>query len=183
MAVVLNVIFLVLLVGVATAVVSGLFAGIAYLFRVRRWYSWALGGPLIVVVFLLGYNRWASDPGRRFQNEFGFPAPPPVVIHHTHFRALGDSGEAFFHFTADAPTVRRIVAGWSEEDEFVSTTVEPPDWWQPRMSGTRQYFCRGGRGSASAKASPVPRNFASEDRWLIYDPTSGEVWYRFLGVD
>ena len=106
-----------------------------------------------------------------------------MVVYHAHSWALGDSGEAFFHFHADPATVKRIVAGWSERGEPTSTNVEPPDWWQPRLSGTRQYFLRSGNGGSGAATGPIAQAFASEDRWLIYDPQTGDVWYRFLGVD
>jgi hypothetical protein len=173
----------VLLAGVLTVVVTGLLTCVAGLLRIRRWYLWALAGPLVSAALVFGYIRWASDPNRDFENEFGFPVSPPVVVYHAHSQALGDSGEAFFHFHANPATVQQIVAGWSEGGEPMSTNVEPPGWWQPRLSGTRQYFQPFSHGSSAAATSPAPKRFSSEDRWLIYDPQTGDVWYRFVGID
>src|SRR4051794_18926860 len=149
MPAVFNVIFLALLAVVLTVVVTGLLVSVACLLRIRSWYLWALAGPLITVALILGYNRWASDPNRLFENEFGFPVSPPVVVYHAHSWALGDSGEAFLHFHADPATVQQIVAGWAEDAEPTSTNVEPPGWWQPRLSGTRQYLQRSGDGGSA----------------------------------
>ncbi|HUB25403.1 MAG TPA: hypothetical protein VL992_08225 [Tepidisphaeraceae bacterium] len=78
---VFNVIFLLLLVGIPTAIAAIAFAAIARFRRVRRWYLWALAGPVLALVFLVGYYFWVTDPNWIFKQEFGFPASPPVVVH------------------------------------------------------------------------------------------------------
>lgn len=176
----INFLVLVFLAVIFTAFVAWLLAAVAFAFRVRQWRRWALASPLVSAALIFGCSQWASSPNRVFQREFGFPAPPQVTVHGSSTRAFGDFGCTFLHFSADPPTVQRIASGLWEGGTPVSINLEPPSWWTPQLDGAKQYTHSTGLG---AKTNLPSKGFSSENRWLIYDTRSGEVWYRYTGID
>lgn len=179
----INLFVLVFLAVIFTAFIAWLLVATASAFRVRRWRRWGCASPLVSAALIIGYYHWDSSPSRVFQQEFGFPASPKVVVHDSSTWGFGDSGRTFLYFTADSPTVQRIVSGLREGGTPTITNLESPSWWKPRLGGTRQYthdtFLGGGRASTTLPS----KGFSSESRWLIYDAQSGEVWFRYIGID
>lgn len=177
MMVILNMLFL----AVASIVLYGLFlalwTGVLFIFRVKRRGFYTLLSLPVFLVLLGSWFLWQTRPAAVFKGSFGFAPPPDVMSLQSSHWFLGDSGIVYLRFKASPSTVQRITsqglrprASGSPYPTFTNST--PPDWWRPRQSSVNEYI-----------GSGTGLGFSNEEAYLIYDPATGEVWYRFVGID
>jgi hypothetical protein len=89
------------------------------------------------------------------------------------------AGVAYLHFNADAATVDRIVSRWGKGGHCPLSNIEPPSWWKPFLAGPKQFSLQG----PDPSAMKVDKGYPAQQRWLAYDPVTGETWYHYIGID
>jgi len=113
-------------------------------------------------------------PAAVFQGYLGFDPPADVRGLQSRVWVLGDSGVAYLHFQASPQTVQRMVArGLTPGGSFEAGTSNPPQWWNPPPAPPGQCF----------EGHFTGRNFGSERETLLYNPTTADAWFQFVGVD
>ena len=177
MPAVLNVLFLAVVCVVLYGLFLGAWVAALYLFRLRRKPLLSLMSLPVFVALLVGYSWHQTRPSKVFERSFGFAPPADVTALRSYQFVLGDSGVVYLRFRASPATVQRIVARGlrpvgTAVDGPASTNATPPDWWQPPPTTQAAYV--GNFGG---------RNFASEEEYVVYDPATGEVYFRFVGID
>ena len=159
------------------AVFLAVWIGALFVFRVRHKVLWSLPSLPVFVLLLYTCSLLLSRPSTPFKDSFGFAPPPDVTILQSFEEGFGDYGITYLHFKANPATVQRIVSkGMVQVGPTTatpsSTNSTPPDWWQPPDKSVEKFIGSIGK-----------RNFAREEDYLVYDPATGDVWYRFMGID
>jgi hypothetical protein len=177
MMVVFNVIFLTILCGVAYGVFLAAWVGVLYLFRVKHKRRPALFSIPTFLVLLVSLYLYVSRPSATFEGVLGFPPSSDVTSLQTSLFFLGDSGVAYLRFKASPATIQWIVARGltpivAGTRGPATTSGKPPSWWRPPTAPTAAYL-----------GNFEERSFTREEEYLIYDPVTGEAYFRFLGVD
>jgi hypothetical protein len=172
----LNILFLVGLCAVLYAVFFWLLAGVLFLFRVRNKGLYMVASVPVFLAMLATYVGWQSRPAVVFQRSFGFSPSPDVSGLQSSWLALGDSGTVFLRFRCNPATVDRIASRGLRRTGMAGpgpagTGDAPPDWWRPPPDGVAY----AGRFTG--------RDFASEEEYLVHDPRTGDVYFRFIGID
>jgi hypothetical protein len=178
MMVVLNVLFLTIVCGVVYGVFLAAWVGGLFVFRVKHKLRYALISFPTFLAILLSLYVYAGRPSATFDRVLGFSPPPDVTSLQSSEWILGDSGVVYLRFKASPATIQRIVARGlllvGPSNEPSTTSDSPPSWWQPPIMGAMAYY---------ADFAGQRHGFASEDEYLIYDPATGEAYYRFVGID
>jgi hypothetical protein len=170
-----NLIFLLVLATVLYVPFLALWRLLIYLLRVRGRAIVLLLSLPVYVVLLFGWYRWQARPESVFKSNFGFAPPADVRGLQGYTWALGDSGVSYLHFKAGPATVKRVLARGLAPGNLISIGGgdPPPSWWNPPTSPPAQRF----------EATFTGRSFSSEMEILLYDPTTGDIWFQFFGVD
>ena len=131
-------------------------------------------GLLVVINFVLGFF-----PSHVFKTSFGFWPSHDVVELKGKELLIGDSGEAYLYFRADKETVHRIVSSrfleLSEPDSLMHfPSPEPlPAYWRPPAGQSVHVF----------KSDHFDDRFGFSQAFLIYEESSGTVYFYWTGVD
>lgn len=149
-------------------------------FRVKRRLLLGLASLPVFVILLIAFWNYTTRPSALFSQSFGFAPSPSVKFCNSSYWYLGDSGHTYLHFVADDATVSRIVArGLSPVSKplsgsEVSFCNADPEWWE----------LASGNSDRDVYLGRFPhRDFAREEEVLIYDRATGEVFFRFIGID
>lgn len=145
----------------------------------RRWPWVLLTIPAYVPLFLLagGLLAWAMWPDERDHFEYAFNTPPSqtVVIHDAALDGWCDSESIDLHFSATPADIRQLTSiGLTHDPRYAASTNGYAD-------------TRFGRITLAGKdvytGTHLAGRYASEHALLIYDPSTGEAWYEYSGVD
>lgn len=134
-------------------------------------------GVLSTIVMVLAFSYvHATSPREVFRKSFGFDVPEDVGNIKSEYSYFMDSGYTFLTFNASPATVERISARGltrAPNSYFPSSNIEPPEWWiLPSHDNTVRY-----------SGSFDNRDFAGETEVLIYDRSTGTVYFHFIGID
>ena len=130
---------------------------------------------LFVGLFIVGLYE-SYSPSKVFENEFGFAPPPEVTELRGNAWVFFDNAGAHLRFKAPPGIVERIVAGKFREarrndpDLFGSND---PDWWKPSADPSVKIYAAERWGGS----------FAFNKANLYYDPVTGIVHFKWLGID
>jgi len=154
----------------------GLVAWLIGFFAKKAWLKWLGGIPLVISTLLglaiAGDLAWdvyaAHSPPHVFKESFGFKAAPTTRFISGYWSVFGDSGVCELHFFADPGTVRQIVGtGFAE---------------MPRDTFAKEHVIQGSP-TRFFKKDPFGKGFAHDVAYLSVDDKTGEVYFRWDGVD
>jgi hypothetical protein len=179
MMVFFSLLFTAVIVGAAVAIAWAVWSLVVLLLAKRKIRWILIGFPVsigLVAIAIAGSWYHVTRPGVVFEREFGFPPPPDTTVVNASAFALGDSGSAYLYFRTSPMTATRLMAGYVPDPGNFFTNVRPPAWFAPSPSPTTARFI-------SNQPRKNSGSFASEYRRITYDPSTGEVWYFFQGID
>ncbi|MEM1213893.1 MAG: hypothetical protein AAGI68_16515 [Planctomycetota bacterium] len=145
----------------------------------RRWAWWLCALPVYGILFLSSVTAaymWMTRPAAVFEMTFGFPPTNSVRQLESSQFILGDSGERHLRFQADPAVGQRIVASrtWQRVDTFNDHDADAPSWWRPSSGPSVELY----------QAELTGEQFGTiEMAFLWFDPTTGDVWYWWYGID
>ena len=146
------------------------------LFTKKRWLKWLGGVPLIALtllgVFAAGEIGWeiycAHSPPHVFKTDFGFAPATTTKFSSGYWSIFGDSGVSELHFVADTNTIQQVIkTGFVEisRDEYVKGGI---------VNGSPTRFF---------KKSPFGKGFAHDEAYITVNDATGEVYFRWDGID
>lgn len=154
------------------------YAGVAVLKPERKRF-WLLASipayGAAFIALLAALWLYTTRPEAVYYNSFGFEPTEAVDSLRSDLSSFADNSVAYLRFRADRETVERIVArGMSPADSIPAKRASHPGWYQPPVEGDGVEFFT---------AERIVQRHASEREELTYDPTTGEVWFYYRGVD
>ena len=132
-------------------------------------------GPPMYVALVIAFLLYQWQPAQVFENAIGFAPPADVTRLESDFWTLGDSGHAYLRFRCTPATAQRIVAarGMAPTKSIGTQSNDPRGWSPPLLAPLAQIYT----------VEAVNRTFASESELFIYDPATGDAYYRWTGID
>ena len=118
--------------------------------------------PIAYVAVILAIVLWLIRPAGIFEMAFGFSPPSTVTIISAHHSGIGDYGEHRLLFTADKPTVNRILSRRFGTNLKKST---------PDPDGVYRF------------SKNYSETFASETAVMTYNPETSKTKYDWVGID
>jgi hypothetical protein len=189
------VLFLWAIVAMLGVVVAAVGAAIFLLSAARRSGTGRLSGVLIgaagavvavgAILFIAGWLFWGMWPHETtsraaFEDAFGSPAGAKVTQIRSRTASSTDSHEQFLRFHAPPPAIASIVSTRfqrSTADDCRQKSLQwkddAPPWWSPSASPQAECYT----------AEPYDDGFAWTAACLVYDPSTGDAHFHYVGID
>jgi hypothetical protein len=154
--------------------------------RKRFWSVLLTSFPVFVfLLFLAGFaaRAAASRPYHVYRSSFDLEPTPDVEITNSVWHDWSNPRTRYLKFNADQSTIDRIIAARQFEKERSGASFakgDDPAWWNPpRGPGIGVYVYK-------TQFRTLDRRGEAEgscDEILIYDPSTRETYYRYIGTD
>ncbi len=164
--------------------------------RKVAWLAWMAGAPaalMLVAGFVLGALIVAAgtkteSPQEVFEDTFRTPPPPGIENLQGETFWSFDSWEVFLKFRAKTDEFHRLLplglkAMTTGEAQVDYMHGSKPDWWDFRFDDTWFYYGRDEDGGTGSSDKNRESEFAYEREMMAYDPTTGNCYYFFMGID
>jgi hypothetical protein len=145
-----------------------------------RWLFIAAAVPAFAALMLIAglvLQYIVSRPNFVFKSSFGFEPPPDVQIVNSSCGGFADCCVRHLRFYADPSTIDKITSQglWGQSDSE-SYSHNDPQWWRPSFRLTTKVYKFDAHGRCK-------HGYSSEHEILVYDPSSKEAYYRYIGID
>ncbi len=139
-------------------------------------------GAMVFIAGWLFWGIWPHETTSRvaFEDAFGVPAGAEVTKIRSRSESSTDSHEQFLSFHAPPPAIAAIVRTRFKRSsadlcrqEWLRWKDDAPEWWTPSFSPRVECY----------RADPYDDHLAWNTAWLLYEPSTGEAHFHYLGVE
>ena len=140
----------------------------------------ALGAAVFIAGWLF-WGMWPHETTSRtaFEDAFGVPAGAEVTHIRSRTASSTDSHEQFLRFHAPPATIAAIVRARFKRSSAADCRQEwlrrddAPEWWTPSFTSQAECYT----------ADPYDERLMANAAWLLYDRSTGEAYFHYLGVE
>ncbi len=173
-----------LLLVLALGIVLGIGIGCRNCFgRKQLWLVLVASIPALLLLLLaanFAARAWASRPYHVYRCSFDLEPTADVNITNSLWVESGGSCSRYLRFYANQPTIDRIIAAGRVRPDRSTLSfgkANDPGWWKPsRGPKTKVYtyemYFRTERDESG-----------SQDEILVYNPSTREAYYRYIGTE